>query len=399
MKIWYFSENPYPAAWKADPKNLRVTLPNELFDPEVGAGLLNRYLDEWELCDELGMNIMINEHHSTPTCLSASVMMPLAMLARTTKRARLLTLGVPIGVRADPVQVAEELSYVDVVTRGRLEMGLVKGYPTEAAPANISPPTITSRFWEAHDLIIKAMTTHDGPFNWESEHFQYRQVNIWPRPYQQPHPPVWTTAFGAAGVNPVADHGYRLCAGFNARNGKGIFDTYRRRDAELGRPAPEGDRFGYMALLAVGHTREQAFERISKIRGYFESSAATSEAYTNPAGYAPVEANVQALLRGQKTGVVRSPYFQRDGITPVNNVTSSIPELISSGAVFAGTPDEVYEQLRDFYCYIGGFGHLLPMMQGGWLSHKDTVDSMTMFSREVLPRLAGFDSIEIERAG
>ena len=49
------------------------------------------------------------------------------------------------------------------------------------------------RFWEAHDLILKAMTTHDGPFNWEGEHFHYRQVNVWPRPYQQPHPPVWLT--------------------------------------------------------------------------------------------------------------------------------------------------------------------------------------------------------------
>ena len=396
MKVWYFSENPYPAAWSADPKNLRVTLPNRIFDPEEGAKLLNRYLDEWQLCDELGMNIMINEHHSTPTCLSASVMMPLAMLARTTKRARLLTLGVPIGVRADPLLAAEELSYVDVVTRGRLEMGLVKGYPTEVAPANISPPTITSRFWEAHDLIIKAMTTQDGAFNWEGEHFQFRQVNIWPRPYQQPHPPVWTTAFGVAGVNPVADRGYRLCAGFNALSGKGIFDTYRRRYKELGRPAPDADRFGYLAVLAVGHTREQAFERAAKIRGYFESSAQTSEAYTNPAGYAPVEANVAAALRGQKTGVVRAPYYQRDGVTPVNNVSSPTEELVRSGAVFAGTPDEVYEQLRDFYQYIGGCGHLLPMMQGGWLSHEDTVDSMTLFAKDVLPRIAEFGSMQIE---
>src|SRR5580704_7829705 len=46
-------------------------------------------------------------------------------------------------------------------------------------------------FWEAHDLILKAMTSHDGPFNWEGTHFHYRQVNVWPRPWQQPHPPVW----------------------------------------------------------------------------------------------------------------------------------------------------------------------------------------------------------------
>ena len=42
-------------------------------------------------------------------------------------------------------------------------------------------------------LILKAMTSHDEPFNWEGEHFHYRHVNIWPRPVQAPHPPVWTT--------------------------------------------------------------------------------------------------------------------------------------------------------------------------------------------------------------
>ena len=54
------------------------------------------------------------------------------------------------------------------------------------------------RFWEAHDFIIKAMTSHDEPFNWEGEHFHYRQVNIWPRPWQQPHPPVWSTTGSTA---------------------------------------------------------------------------------------------------------------------------------------------------------------------------------------------------------
>ena len=49
------------------------------------------------------------------------------------------------------------------------------------------------RYWEAHDLILKALSTHHGPFSWEGEYFQYRSVNIWPRPIQQPTPPVWMT--------------------------------------------------------------------------------------------------------------------------------------------------------------------------------------------------------------
>ena len=115
------------------------------------------------------------------------------MLARATKKARLLVLGYPIGHRPDPLRVAEELSTIDVISRGRLDMGFIKGIPYEIAASNRNPTELMDRFWEAHDFIIKAMTTHDGTFNWEGEFFHYRQVNIWPRVWQEPHPPVWST--------------------------------------------------------------------------------------------------------------------------------------------------------------------------------------------------------------
>ena len=77
MRVWYFSEMAYHPAWEQGLKrgSLRVVLPNSNFDPKVGHGLLNRYLDEFALCDEVGLDIMVNEHHSTSTCLTVSVPM------------------------------------------------------------------------------------------------------------------------------------------------------------------------------------------------------------------------------------------------------------------------------------------------------------------------------------
>ena len=170
-----------------------MILPNENLDPAEAHKLLHRYLDEFALCDEVGLDIMVNEHHSTATCMTVSVPMALAVIARETKRARLLTLGNPIANRPDPVRVAEEMAWLDVLSGGRLEMGLVKGAPYEIAPANSNPARLMRRYWEAHDLILKALSTTDGPFNWEGEYFHYRNVNIWPRPIQQPTPPVWMT--------------------------------------------------------------------------------------------------------------------------------------------------------------------------------------------------------------
>ncbi len=386
MRVYHFSENPYPAAWQADPVSLRVTLPNRHFDPVAGADLINRYIDEWAMCDELGLDIWVNEHHSTPTCLTASTMLPLAILARETKRARLLTLGVPIGTRTDPVLAAEELSYIDVISRGRLEMGLVKGYSTEIVPANIIPVQMSERFWEAHDLILKAMTSHDGDFNWEGEHFQFRHVNIWPRPYQQPHPPVWVTAFTPASVPPIAERGHIVAAGLNARLGGQIYDAYRARLAELRRPSPGLDRFGYMILVGVGETQEEGHRFASQIKGYLETTGKVPSWFASPPGYLPVPAKVAEYRRGQQ-GLAGSVFQTDRHGRPLRHATASVPELIDAGAVVAGTPDQVFAQLRSLYEQVGGFGHLLAMMHGGVLGHTDTVRNLHLFSREVLPRL------------
>ena len=94
MRAYHFSECPYPDVWdRADREPIRVTLPNKHFDPDVGADLINARLDEWMLADDLGLDIMINEHRSTSTCVTPSCVPPLAMLARQTKKARLLVLG------------------------------------------------------------------------------------------------------------------------------------------------------------------------------------------------------------------------------------------------------------------------------------------------------------------
>ena len=233
-------------------------VPNRLFDPKIGADLYHRYLDEWALCDELGINIMTNEHHATATCADSVCTIPMAILARETKKVRLLALGMPIGNRNDPIRVAEEYSMLDVISRGRIEMGFVKGVPFEISPANTNPADLTERFWEAHDLILKAMTTHDGPFNWEGTHFHYRSVNVWPRPWQEPHPPVWMPVGSAGSAMEAAERAddHRRAQHRLGAHAPAIFEAYRKRAAEAGRPVTP-QRLAYMALIGVGDTREE----------------------------------------------------------------------------------------------------------------------------------------------
>ncbi len=228
MRVYHFSEQAYYPAWNEHSGTLRVTFPNRKCDPHVAADLFHRYYDEWQLADELGLDIMLNEHHQTATCMSSSVAIGLAVLARITKRARLLVLGYPIGHRPDPLRAAEELSTIDVISRGRLDMGFIKGIPYEIAASNRNPTELMERFWEAHDFIIKAMTTHDEDFNWDGEYFQYRHVNVWPRVWQEPHPPVWSTTGSSTQARVLGERGYvmaTLGTGYGTRK---LYDAYRK---------------------------------------------------------------------------------------------------------------------------------------------------------------------------
>ena len=195
MKAWHFSENAYPYLPPADEyESIRVSLPNRNYDPKKGAALYDRYIDEWLIAEDEGVEIMLNEHHQTATCVDPAAPLVLAALARLTKKARLLILGNPVANRRQPVRVAEEMAMVDVLSKGRLECGFVRGVPYEVLPANSNPVRMNERQWEAMDLIVKAWTSHDGPVSHEGRFFHHRNINIWPRPYQQPHPPIWVSS-------------------------------------------------------------------------------------------------------------------------------------------------------------------------------------------------------------
>jgi len=238
FRSWTFTEMPYPYLPPEDTyESLRVTFPNSIYDPELGYQLYAKYFDILQAADGLGLDIMLNEHHATATCVEPAISVTMGVLARITKHARILALGNPIANRNTPVRVAEEMAMIDVISQGRAEVGFVRGVPYEISAGNVNPVDMKERFWEGADLITKAWTTHDGPFNWEGRYYHHRQVNVWPRPYQQPHPPLWVPTQSTGTVREVAERQYKLGTILCGWKGaKKMFDTYRERTAELGLP-------------------------------------------------------------------------------------------------------------------------------------------------------------------
>jgi len=376
MQFWHFSEQSLHTAWSVIEGPTKVTVPNKYCDPKTAHEFYNRYLDEWMIADELGYDIMVNEHHASANCMSVSCTLTLAILARQTKKARLLGLGVPIANRTDPYRVAEELAMIDVISGGRLEIGLVKASPFELVLSNQSPARIMERYWEAHDLVVKALTYQGGPFNWDGEFYQYRNVNVWPRPLQQPMPPMWMTCSSEVNARKAAQLGYVCATFFNGPKTRGLFDAYKDEYLKVHRrPAPP-DRLGYLSIAVTGHDDDQVRERVAKVKTYLDAQPRTPSAWTNPPGYENIELNAMALKTGKKGrinfGLPENP---------------SLKEMAEGGIMFAGTPDQIYQQIRNFHDHVGGYGQILMLAQAGFLNHEETVDSIGLFAREVAPRL------------
>jgi alkanesulfonate monooxygenase SsuD/methylene tetrahydromethanopterin reductase-like flavin-dependent oxidoreductase (luciferase family) len=383
MEVYYFSEMAYFPAWEKSWGNLRNEPPSRLYDPVEGHQLYHRFLDEYLVADEVGLNLMINEHHSTPTCGSTICTIPLAILARQTRNARLLALGMLVAHRNDPVRIAEEFAMIDVISGGRLEIGMVKGGAAELHPANLNPTHLDERFWEAHDLIIKALSTQDGPFRWEGRHFHYRLVNVWPRPYQTPHPPVWMPAASPQSMAQAARMGYvAACLNTGFTTTRLLFDSYRKESQAS--PAGLGESgMAYLALVGIGATQEEGYRRAGALIDYIRSQSQRRPQYANPIGLAPPAVQAQVLATGKATP---SPIYSRDGRL-IDRSDLTVENMIEAGTMFAGTPDQVYRQIEEFYRHVGGFGRLIIMSEGAWIEHKETIDGLRLFGREVLPRL------------
>ena len=161
--------------------------------------MYNEFMDELEHAAELGFDgICVNEHHQNGYGLMPSPNLIAASLARRTRDAALCVMGNSLALYNPPVRVAEEFAMIDCISGGRVVAGFPVGTPMDTCYAyGQNPSQLRQRYLEAHDLIVKAWREPE-PFTWNGRFHKLRYVNPWPRPYQSPHPPVWTPSQGSA---------------------------------------------------------------------------------------------------------------------------------------------------------------------------------------------------------
>jgi alkanesulfonate monooxygenase SsuD/methylene tetrahydromethanopterin reductase-like flavin-dependent oxidoreductase (luciferase family) len=386
MQAWYLNENPYPfvppdvldAA-----ESVRGSLPNRYCDPKIAADLFQEALDEYLLCDDIGINVVSNEHHAGINCLLGASPLILGILARQTRNVRILSLGTLITVRTDPVRVAEEYATADVISRGRLEIGFVKSGGSEMASGNANPIGIVDRFWEAIDLILKTLSHRDGPFSWEGKHFTHRHVNIWPGPWQQPHPPLWAATGDPTTSAELGRRGIVNVMVFRtAEETMRAWGSYRKARAEAGLPEPGPDRFGHTAFVYTGDTDEEGVRVGSKLLWFLNTALRSAPQYGKFLPGAVPAALAPALYTTKPRPGVPAAARPAAGLIGI-----TAEQAMAKGLMFAGNPDSVYRQIREYRERVGPFEHLVLASRSGFMTHAEATKGLRLFGKEVLPRL------------
>ena len=384
MFIGHFTERPYQ-----DPKSgyfgatglpiKDLTLSNDAYDPQVGADLYNRYLDEKLYAEEMGFDgLMLNEHHSTPFCMGGVVNIEASILARMTKRAKIVLLGNILPLWDDPLWLVEQLATIDMISRGRLVSGWVRGTGRESVAHNAPPAYNWERFQEAHDFIVKAWTT-PGPFRWEGKHFHYRYVNPWVKPYQKPHPPIWLPGVVSKDSLIWAANNrfpYIMLA-TKMEPTRQAFQLYYDTAAELGYEAGP-QNIGYLWKVHVDETEELAEEVGRKyVQGPSNPFLAGNEGTQNPA---------LMTLPGltSRTRVLPT----RDAATTARGgqFSSNRPyeDQKADYTIISGTPKTVLPKIRHVLEYLRP-GSVFFWDGDGAMTHDDQMRSLRLMGEEVIP--------------
>ena len=371
MRFFNFHLMPYPALPKDYDGPAWVTCPNELFDPDVGQQVYNRYLDELIYSEELGFDgVCVNEHHQNAYGLMPSPNLMAAILARQTSRVKIAVVGNALPLYDPPTRVAEEFAMIDNISGGRLIAGFVVGGGPEYYSFSINPAHAREKFQEAHDIIIKAWT-EPGPQEYIGKHYRLRFLNTWPRPVQKPHPEVWIPGVGSLETMEfVAKHRYAYMGipYFHIS----VFD----RQFRLFREACEKEGYtydpkqaGWLVPTYVAETDEQAREQYEEHFWYFVKRLLPGISI-QPPGYTTLR-SMENIAKGAGTFAM--------SLNTWDEVEEGVYAVV-------GSPQTVYEKLEANISKLGT-GNLLGLFQLGTLPADLTKRSMELFAQEVMPRL------------
>jgi alkanesulfonate monooxygenase SsuD/methylene tetrahydromethanopterin reductase-like flavin-dependent oxidoreductase (luciferase family) len=376
VKIYNFDLLAYPHVPKEAP---RTPVPSSYFDPVKGAANYNEHLEEMTYCEELGFDgVVFNEHHYSAYGTMPSPNLIAAALSQKTSRIKIGVLGNILPLRNHPVRVAEEYAMIDCLSNGRLIAGFVRGIPPEYIWYGVNPEESRGRFEEAYDLIMTAWTqpvwSHEGKF------YQLKDCAIWPRPLQQPYPPIWIAARSAESIEWCVKHHLPTAQVYQTTSQiEDTFGYYRKVARDQGWEATPDD-FILCRHIYIDESDKKAQEFAEPAMRYFFTvfNRGFNEAINKDA----VSQRLTAALMTERS----FSYFREGNRERRDFSKLDWDGLIGTGYLIAGNPDSVARQILDQMKQVGA-GHFMGMFHIGNLHHDKVISSLNLFKKEIMPRL------------
>ena len=378
MDLLYFTEQPmatYPADKGLEFGATALMFSNAHFDPVSGSELYNNYIEQYKLAEEVGIDgIMLNEHHNAPFCMQAKANIFAAILAAITERVKIVMLGNPLPLAENPVRLAEELAMIDMISRGRLVSGFVRGGGQEQLATGVNPAYNRERFEEAHELIIRAWT-EKGPLRFEGKHYQHRVVNPWAVPLQKPYPRVWIPGvISRETILWAAQQRYPYVAlNTSIEDTKKIWETYDAEAEKCGYTSGPENR-GYLIQVHISDNEEKAINNARQFRwmqGEFTGLA--HPVWSTPSGYSSPR-NRRAFVEFS-AGLRENPRGR-----------TSFEEQVANMRIIAGTPDHVVAKLKIILEQTRP-GILALWGNDGAVSQEDSLTCIRLMGQEVFPAI------------
>ena len=384
MKLMWFHLMPYtelPDDFRDKNPSVWVDIHSSLFDPRRAHHMYNDFMDELEYAAECGFDaVCVNEHHSNGYGLMPSPNLIASALARCTSDTALCVMGNSLALYNPPTRVAEEFAMIDCISGGRLIAGFPVGTPMDTCFAyGQNPSMLRERYYEAHDLVLRAWTEQDT-FAFNGRFNQQRYVNIWPRPVQKPHPPIWIPGGGSVETwrwCAEMDHVYAYLSYFGYLAGQATMDGFWKEMDRLGKDR-NPYRAGFLQFVGVAETRDEAYRLYREPAEYFYGRCLhVDPRFANAPGYTS-EATQRAGVVGQVAQVARMRRF--------DTLAREMDTIVEKGYVIIGSPDEVADRLKQVAANLN-VGHLMLLMQFGNMGKDLAKYNTQLFAEKVMPQL------------
>jgi alkanesulfonate monooxygenase SsuD/methylene tetrahydromethanopterin reductase-like flavin-dependent oxidoreductase (luciferase family) len=379
MKFTWFNLMPWPYLpddFRETNRSVWVDIDQRLFDPAKSHEVYNTYMDLLEYAGSLGFDgIGVNEHHQNGYGIMPSPNIIAAGLARRTKDPAIVVLGNSIALYNPPVRVAEEFAMLDCISGGRLVAGFPVGTSMDTNFCYGQIPSLTrEKYAEAHELIVKAWTTRD-PFAFNGRYNKLRHVNIWPRPIQQPHPPVHIPGGGSVEtydfcIDNTYSYSYLSFSGY--LRAQALMSGYWKRVEERGADKSPY-RAGFAQTILVADTDEDAERLYAEHVSYFYNRCLhVYPGFADAPGY--------RTIKTIQTGAL-SQYGRPQGFTEL-----TWKDLTEQGHVIAGSPETVRQRMEEM---IKGLhvGNVFCLMHVGNMPAEKCMYSTKLFAEKVMPKL------------